>query len=742
MAGNKALYEGALEKGHSYAWEGDWQRAAEEYRRAASEFPQDPLAHRAMGWTLFQVGRLREALTAYRQVLELLPKDLATQRRLVEIYLGLGRTREAQDSLLSLADLHQEGGEQAAFLEALQEAVRLDPNNLGALQRLAQAYISQGDLRSGAARYVSLSRLLQEDGELDKALELVRQAIQLDRENEEARQLLLSLSQAQATVSPEEIVTIEGSPGPATQGQALVQTRIMELIRQEEASWQGAPGEKLPEVMVLRKALDLQHQGKWAEALAQYDEAVDGTLAREEIDLARGFLYAKIGECSQAQALLHSFADSRYAPAINHALGDCYLGRSGPQEALPYLLGSLQLLELAAASPAQMPYLRQAYEQLRKEHLEVRGGRAMRRIAYRLASLLGSGDWETGIAEMRRRLDALAPTGMAIPIAEVLELPRDEAFMDAVGRILEAMEKQQYFTALEQTYRSLESWSEFLPLHALTGEILAQGGRVREAVEKYVSLANAYEVRGDHKRARAAYSRAMALAPQEPGIQRRLLDLLVAQGLIEEALEWYLNLGNTYQQLGQSDDAIRAYREGLDLVSSTDQSREWRAKILHRLADLQNQLGAWRDALSLYTEVKQLLPQEDGARRALVQLQLQLGSTSAALKELEELLAIYREGEELGKAVEVLQGLLSAHSAPDDLGLAVHEYLGQAYLELGMKERAITVFDALGAMQLDAGFQDKARMTIERIIALQPENVEEYRSLLKQLSGNADSESQ
>ncbi|MBI2845648.1 MAG: tetratricopeptide repeat protein [Chloroflexi bacterium] len=734
MSGNKTVYELALEKGHSHAWEEDWQRAAEEYRRAAEEFPEDPQTHRAMGWVLFRAGRLREALSAYRQVVELQPQDLAAQRRLVEIYLGLGRTREAQEALLSLAELLKEGGDETGLLEALQQAVRLDPSNRLALERLAQEYIAQGDPREGASRYVRLAQLLQEDGEIQRAMEFVRQAIQLDRENEEARQLLLRLSQVESTISPTEEMGLAGPPGPATEGLAALQSRIRELIRQEESSWLEAPGERLPEVISLRQALDLQREGKLSEALRQYAQALSGSLALEEIEIARGFLYARMGDCAQAKELLARHADSEYAPAINHALGECFLGKSGPQEALPYLLDALKLLELGFASPAQVPLLRLSYEVLQREYHESRGGRMVRRMAYRLSGLMGSEDWESVISGMRRHLDALAATGIAIPIAEVLELPRDEEFMATLAQILAALEKLEYFTALEEVHRAVEIWGDYLPLHALSAEILAQGGRIGEAVEKYVNIARAYQFRSDNERARAAYARAMALAPQEVGIQRKLLDLLAEQGNMEEALEGYLNLGQTYEQLGRSDDALRAYREGLELANETTDSVKWRAKFLHRLADLQNQLGAWRDALALYSEVKQLAPQNEEARGALVSLHLQLGDPDAARKELDEILDHYEKREEMGQAAELLQRLLDAHPETDEIGMALRERLAAAYIRLGMASRAVPILDALGGMQLDAGRRDKARETIERIIALEPENVEEYRKLLTELS--------
>jgi len=66
--------------------------------------------------------------------------------------------------------------------------------------------------------------------------------------------------------------------------------------------------------------------------------------------------------------------------------------------------------------------------------------------------------------------------------------------------------------------------------------------------------------------------------------------------------------------------------------------------------------------------------------------------------------------------------------------------LAKLYQQLGRKMEAIAQLDALGELQLEAGQNSEARNTIKRIIALQPDNIDEYRRLLVKLGTTSNLE--
>jgi len=62
MAGNRQIYEQAMNMGHGAAWDGDWDKAIVYYGRAIQELPEDPAAHNSLGLAQLQARRLEDAL--------------------------------------------------------------------------------------------------------------------------------------------------------------------------------------------------------------------------------------------------------------------------------------------------------------------------------------------------------------------------------------------------------------------------------------------------------------------------------------------------------------------------------------------------------------------------------------------------------------------------------------------------------------------------------------------------------
>ena len=75
MTGDRDLFDRAVEKAHSHAWDKQWMKAIEEYELATAEFPDDATARSGLAFGYLQAERLREALREYRKVSELTPDD-------------------------------------------------------------------------------------------------------------------------------------------------------------------------------------------------------------------------------------------------------------------------------------------------------------------------------------------------------------------------------------------------------------------------------------------------------------------------------------------------------------------------------------------------------------------------------------------------------------------------------------------------------------------------------------------
>src|SRR5574341_450583 len=85
MAGKRNLFEQAMTRGHSAAWDQQWDKAMAYYRAALTEFPDDPKALTSLGFAMLQADRPEEALAVYQRAAALTPGDPVAPEKCGEI---------------------------------------------------------------------------------------------------------------------------------------------------------------------------------------------------------------------------------------------------------------------------------------------------------------------------------------------------------------------------------------------------------------------------------------------------------------------------------------------------------------------------------------------------------------------------------------------------------------------------------------------------------------------------------
>lgn len=111
MRGEKGKeYDESLAAGHALAWRGEWQSAAEVYKRAAAHRPQDPSARAFLALALARLSQFPQALGELEAALELDPHNTLLLSKTVELQLQLGDPRAASATLVSLSDILAKNG--------------------------------------------------------------------------------------------------------------------------------------------------------------------------------------------------------------------------------------------------------------------------------------------------------------------------------------------------------------------------------------------------------------------------------------------------------------------------------------------------------------------------------------------------------------------------------------------------------------------------------------------------------
>ncbi len=205
--------------------------------------------------------------------------------------------------------------------------------------------------------------------------------------------------------------------------------------------------------------------------------------------------------------------------------------------------------------------------------------------------------------------------------------------------------------------RAIELAPNYLPGHVRLAEILAKEGRSDEARAKYQTLAELSLARGDVARAEGFYRALLKISGDDIGDRSRLIDLLIKQNRIDDALEQYEILGDGQMRGGNFAKAAEKFAEGVRLAGRTSAVSPMAITLRHRLAEAHARQGDFKGALAAYQEIHQQSPNDERAQFHAIDLEFRLDQVGNALKDLEDLLTRYQTRSEPQKATAVLEEL-------------------------------------------------------------------------------------
>jgi tetratricopeptide (TPR) repeat protein len=759
VAGNRRAYDTAVRRAASLVREHRWSTAIEAYNEALAEYPQDVAALTGLGLAYAQTGQSDKALSAYRQAADLSSDNPEVIIRLASMLERLARWPEAASAYVRAADICARLHDVPRAIDLWRKAAVLDPQCLAAHYGLVQAYVAQGEPRRGARHHLIIARIQARHKRLSQAIEHVKAALELDPHNLEAQAILDALRSGKALpdgstarLQPDaegkrtldsfvvfEDIEIEstsmlgdvsrGSPADIVREHTMAQ--MAEALFSDDAQSPVARGNVL-----LAQGADFQARGLVDRAIVAYSSALSGAsrtntqMSLPAVHLNLGLLYHEKGQYERCVYHLNqALAEQELELGVRFALGECYYAWGKTAEALQHLLETLRLIDSHTVLESQVRELNVAYAHLSGDLTRPGALPDSTALASSIIRFLSSRGWRETVLQVRKQLNGLASDGILITLAEMLIEGPAETVTTAICQIQEYLEKGMVFTALEECFWAIQQAPYFLPLHLLMADVLIAKGQLTSAVSKYVITGETYQIRGEVQRAIATYGRALRIAPMDVEIREKLIDLLVEAGLFDRAIEQYIAAADSYYQLAQVDRAIETLDKALTYAGQGDPARHWQSNILHRIGDINMQRLDWRQATRAYRRIGRIDPQDTKAHSYLVDLYLKSGQRDLALKELDELIELFRAQREPDELLRILQELVQ--SWPDEMGLRMR--LAKMYLDLRRREEAIAELDTIGELQLRMNMPQEAVRTVQAIIRLGPENVEGYRQLLAQL---------
>jgi tetratricopeptide (TPR) repeat protein len=480
------------------------------------------------------------------------------------------------------------------------------------------------------------------------------------------------------------------------------------------------------------QGMEAQRQNLIPQAIAAYQQAIRGGLNHPSLAMALGGLLVLDKKAQEALPhLSNAVLDTSLSAGAMHGLGLAYYAIDDQRQATRSLIHSLREVDTSLTmDQGEVDELAQVYDNITAA-LNGRTPDALRTINERFISLLSGEDWKQRIADTRRHLDETLRDEGGQGVVDFLVARGSDDLAEIVSSIDRYIRQGYYTLAMEESHRAVEKSPYYLPVHVRMAEVMMKEGRIRQAINKYNTVAKSYLVREERDRAASILGEVLEMAPLDVDIRISLIELLEEEDRWLEALDEYINLAETFQQLGDFEQANDTFEAAEELARRIQAPADKLTRIKHALADIHQMRLNTRQAQKMYEEIVQLNPRDERALRSLIDIYFTQGNSVEAVKKVDMLLGIYARERDVRRIMQLLEELV--HSNPSDTGL--RKRLASIYVKRGQRREAIEQLDAMGELQLDAGLTREAAKTIRQIIALNPDRVDDYKKLLAQLGG-------
>jgi tetratricopeptide (TPR) repeat protein len=608
MSGDRTIFEQATQQGRIAAQRGDWLTALQAARQAIGEMPDDPGAKTSLAVALYHNAQYAEAVQKFEELRKHRPDDLSILMYLARAYMEVGNTAQAVDVLIGLGEQSIKQRLLTDALDAFEEAVRLSPKNHELRIRLAEILLELDEPIRAAEQCIEIGRIHLAAGNYAGAIEAIDEALSLDPANRTAYLIKAELDRlpkldASVETPPTDVPEQLSVTGALSDPQFVVEQLVVQANAYQQAGDGAAAlrlfqqavnyGSQRADVLyglgilyqeknehqqaldLLRKAaLDEEYQlsshyaignslratGDLRAAVEEYEtmlRLVDlDTVERGEADdlyamyRAAAETHAQLGNLSRAASLYGTLADvfqsKRWGKDVaaecrSHAAE--FTARS--MSAKLHTLGTGKLpVEMGIN---ELPPPASAVEQA-------------------LPSWSGS-VLNTSIPSEQTNVDPFAAWDALLPMEQVFlpVTPLDcSGCEDVVVRLIDAsgrfIEQGFVWAAIDTCHEVIHHDPNYLPVHLRLGEIYERSGHIEDALSKYRTLIDTYIARGQELEAIDAYYRVVELSPEAIDMRARLVSVLRKANRTEEAVEQALVVANTYFRLGQTSHALEEFR--------------------------------------------------------------------------------------------------------------------------------------------------------------------------------------
>src|SRR5579883_1433389 len=474
MPGDRHVFSTAMSTADRYRWESQWTQAAQEYRRALAEFPDDATARGGLGFCYMQLNQWKEALEEYEQILKYDSSNVIALSKTAELYVILNRREEAYKAYLHLADLYSQAGQGARAEAAWQKTVQLSPGNPEPHERLAAYYFSKKDIALMIQERLAAAQgyLMRNDSQAARAQ--CEDVLRFDATNGQAQQLLSqikALTQRASGSLDRETGRTGGVPAvsdaPATETVMLNNSSggnssIMGNMG-SAGNFGGGPGPAMAATSMaggmapaprkritasqvtgaLKQAQTFQTQGRFNDAIDLCEQILESGFDRPDARYFLGWLYQEQRRWDEAirqfQALLN---DPDYALSCYYALGQCYRARGDLRTATMHFDEAVDRVNLDALTLEESDQLVQLCQEAADAHRQLGEQEQALTVFNALLGFLRSRGWNDKVAQVELMLKQAQSMPQTPPPAQQSIPPQMSATQVITPEQVQAMQAQ------------------------------------------------------------------------------------------------------------------------------------------------------------------------------------------------------------------------------------------------------------------------------------------------------------
>ncbi len=598
MAGNRAVYNRAMEQSREAARSKRWDDALRQAALAMQEFPQDSDARTAVAVSLYHTGKLTQAQRLLQELRASNPNNPFYLEFIARTYDKQGETNAAIDTYQTLVTIYQQQRDNNNTMQSLRELLRLAPQLDDRRKQYIHLLEESHAFGEAAKQHMILAAAYQQQGDLDTAAHHADETLRLDPENRTAKELLVALRSSMAEAagySLPETTTDHATATGSGFGANLAGIRSNQFVLERMVS----------------EAASKQEAGDIEGAIEGYEEVIAAGLERADVLYSLGLIYQEQGSHARATPLLTKAADDPdYALSAHYALGESYRTMNDLPRAAQEFEQAIGMVDVSTIGRSEADDLIAMYEQTSSIYQQLGDLARAASLYSTLSNVLHGKRWAREQAEefrlrakeltdqnMLAKLRSLGGTG-TLDGGNAAPMPDDEdeqqlaAEPERWGKIPSIMDyirdenhgSELLLGGTDPLIDSLHLLDSLPAIEAVEQTPLTnlKTDGLDEKTTQWVKVSGRYTEQGFLDAAMDACYEVMELAPTYYPIHLRMGEILERNQMVEEAIIKYQTLVDTFSIRGELDHAIDVYLRLVQLSPDNINARSRLADLLHQ----------------------------------------------------------------------------------------------------------------------------------------------------------------